>query len=88
MTDLPLASHRGGFTIRPDIARALQRYAAERQPLGDFLMAVLRNDLTDAAMRADEYNGASLPAIVLYCANMLPAECWGSPEKVAAWLTK
>lgn len=52
---------------------------------GDFLQAVLRNDLQDACGRADDYNRWILFDIVSHLYNECPAPCWGSPEKVKAW---
>lgn len=64
----------------------IDRYVDQRVPPGGFLMAVLSNDLTDALGRADEENRANLFAIVNYCYNEIPFTCWGSPEKICAWL--
>ena len=69
-----------------EIERALRSYAIDRQRTGDFLNAVLSNDLTQAALRADARNQFLLSAIMLYCANRLPANSWGDPEKVRRWL--
>lgn len=52
---------------------------------GDFLEAVLTNNLTEAVRRADDHNLEALPAIVRYAYNHIPAECWGSREKIKAW---
>ena len=55
---------------------------------GDFLTAVLENNLRVACERADDENLRNLPAYVGYLYNELPAECWGSKEKVTAWQEK
>jgi hypothetical protein len=65
----------------------LRRYAENRIPPGGFLRAVLENNLREAVGRADLANQAALIEIVKVIYNELPAECWGSPEKVEAWLT-
>lgn len=52
---------------------------------GDFLEAVLSNNLTQSVGRADAENLAGLPAIVAYIYNEIPEGCWGSPEKVTRW---
>jgi hypothetical protein len=49
-------------------------------------MAVLENNLIEAVGRADMINGASIAAIVGYCYNELPRDCWQSPAAVKAWL--
>lgn len=68
--------------------RGLRQYADDHQPVGGFLTAVLSNDLKGAFGRADENNRAAMFDIVSYCYNDIPSECWGSPEKVEAWLSR
>ena len=63
----------------------LTEYVVARQQPGAFLMAVLTNDLADAAVRADHVNRVHLYQIVMFL-HRVSAVCWGSPEKVAAWL--
>lgn len=72
--------------IRPDIKESLDSWGNGSRPMvGGFLMAVLENNLKEAFGRADSYNIQTLGAIVSYCYNHLPAECWGSPAKVLEW---
>ena len=67
---------------------SLSKYAEEHRPVGDFLQAVLKNDLTGAFARADPDNRAALAAIVGYCYNELePGTCWGSPDNYRRWIT-
>jgi predicted nucleotidyltransferase len=74
------------YNIRPDIKETLDRYASQGIPTGDFLAAVLSNNLMEAMGRADSFNQATLPEICSYIYNELPSPCHGSPEKVNAWL--
>jgi hypothetical protein len=90
----------GGYTYHdeladPDPARcpaviveSLKRYADHGVPTGDFLRAVLENDLKEAVGRADHINGPALAHIVSYCYNEIPSTSWGSPAKVEAWIEK
>jgi hypothetical protein len=55
---------------------------------GSFLEAVLCNDLVRAASNADELNACCLYEWAEVLVQELPISCWGSPEKVQAWLTK
>ena len=71
--------------IREDIKEALDNYASFGRPLGDFLTAVVENDLFEALARADSYNRATIYQICRYVYNELPSTCWGSPEKVEAY---
>ena len=65
---------------------AIDRYVEAHRPVGGFLAAVLSNDLAYSFWRADQENRANLFDIVVYCWNEIPAPCWGSPQKVKAWL--
>lgn len=71
----------------PDtIMGGLQRYVEYGVPTGDFLRAVLSNDLRESFGKADETNREALFEIVSFCHNHLPGMCWGSPAKVKDWL--
>lgn len=74
------------FRIRPQMLRAIRRYIGGRRPVGGFLSAVICNDLREAVFRADDENLANLPAFVFYFYNNTPPKCWGSPEKMKAWM--
>lgn len=65
----------------------LDAYVAQRVCPGDFLVAVLENNLREAVLRAaDETTRRSLFGLVIYLSNCVPAPCWGSPTKVRDWL--
>jgi hypothetical protein len=71
-----------------DIIESLQRYEHDGVPTGDFLYAVLTNDLTGALGRADDNNRKVLFEIVQWCYNKLPGNIWGSREAVKSHLQK
>lgn len=52
---------------------------------GDFLRAVLENDLRGAVRRADNDSAAALANVVRWLYLEAPGNCWGSPVLVAAW---
>lgn len=64
----------------------MQRYIEDRIEPGSFLLAVLENDLRWACTNADDVNRHLLYDIVRWLYNNAPGSCWGSPEKVEAWL--
>ena len=64
----------------------IQRYVEQHIKPGDFLMAVLCNNLKEACHRADDENVDLLPVYVAYFYNEAPSSCWGSPEKVWEWI--
>lgn len=65
----------------------MQRYIEDRIEPGGFLTAVLSNDFMEAASLADETNQRYLYYIARWLYNYAPSDCYGSPEKVEAWLT-
>ncbi len=52
---------------------------------GDFLTAMLEQDLYTALFHADRQNYGALREIGLCIYNVLPRDCWGSKEKCADW---
>ena len=69
-----------------DYEESLRAYADQRRPTGDFLAAVLSNDLMDAVSRADEVNKYRLFDICSYVYNNIPACSHGSRKIVNEWL--
>ena len=72
--------------MRPDTLRSLELYIDNQVHPGGFLIAVLNNDLKESFARADDANREDLFAIVSWIYCHAPTDCWGSPEKVRAWL--
>ena len=64
----------------------LRRYIERGIHPGDFLTAVICNDLREAVGRADDTNIANLPAYVAYLHNEVPAIAWGSIKRMQAWM--
>ena len=64
---------------------ALLWYVTTGQPVGDFLHAVLCNDLQGAYAHADDENARALRSIVRWVFNRAPSSCWGSLNHVRAW---
>lgn len=70
----------------PDATMAtLRRYIDHHIPTGDFLRAVLCNDLKGAIVHADASNVIALPAIVRWLLEEAPPLSWGSPGMVRSW---
>ncbi len=65
---------------------ALQDYIDTGNEHGGFVMSVLENDLRGAIGRADMQNLAALKDIIMWLSTHAPSPCWGSPEKVKAWM--
>ncbi len=64
----------------------VRRYVEKRIPPGDFLTAIICNDLCKAVRHADEDNAKQLTAWVRFFYNEIPAIAWGSEEKMEDWL--
>jgi hypothetical protein len=63
----------------------IDRHAKQGCPCGDFVTAVLDNDLKEAFKCADDYNIMHMREIVTYMYNHTPAACQGSKLKRRAW---
>lgn len=74
--------------IEPRFKESIDAYVAAGRPTGDFLRAVLCNDLRESIRRADENALDNLPHIVAYAYWEIPAPCWGNPERVREWSAK
>jgi len=70
------------------VRKALLRYVLDGARTGDFLRALLSNDLQKTFGLADMVNVLSIHALVQWLYNEAPSPCWGSPEKVEAWLAR
>jgi hypothetical protein len=76
------------MTLKRSVVDGLSRYITHRIPTGDFLTAVLENNLLETVSYADNDNILVIPEIVRFCYNNLPSLSWGSPEKVQKWLER
>jgi hypothetical protein len=65
---------------------ALRRYVIQGIKPGDFLTAVILNDLKNAVNRADETNLRLLRTYVQWFYNEAPGACWGSLENMQTWM--
>ena len=71
----------------PDHIRAgFKIYIEDHRLPGDFITACLENNLNRAFAYADGINRERLRDVVLFLHNEAPGNCWGSQEKVKAWV--
>jgi len=73
------------MSLLPRIKDAIDRHVVTGGHCGDFVTAVLENNLKEAFVRADDHNAAHMKDIVAYCYYEIPSTAWGSPEAVAKW---
>jgi hypothetical protein len=67
------------------MADGLKLYVERGILPGDFLTALLSNDLVDAFGRADDNNTAAMRGWASFLYNEMPRGSWGSRATVEAW---
>lgn len=75
-----------GKQVPEHLRGGLERYVDHGVVPGEFLQAVIRNDLRGAVGRGDHASLDGLQAIVGWLHCEAPGGCWGSPEKFNAWV--
>ena len=82
--------HKGyatdGFKIPEYMLGGLERYVMWGLQPGDFLTAVICNDLFKAVGHADSANLINLPAFVKFFYNVAPHNCYGSSDQMRYWI--
>ena len=74
------------FYIPERMMPGIRRYVEHGIRPGIFLSSVIQNNLSGTVGQADEENLKNIPAFVAYLYNECPMKCWGSPEKMEAWI--
>jgi hypothetical protein len=67
---------------------ALLGYINEGNTVGDFLTAIICNDLKEAVGRADLTNMPLIHTYTSFMYNEAPAICWGSKADMDSWINK
>lgn len=75
-----------GYVIPARMMSALKRYVDHGIKPGDFLVAIISNDLKSAIFHADDENLPNLSAYVSYLYLEAPGNCWGSRQKMLDWI--
>lgn len=71
--------------IPEHMVSGLAYYVVNGRPTGDFLRAVISNDLFEAMGRADFSNIEILNEYVLFFVNDTPVGCWGLSTAYKRW---
>ena len=69
-----------------DFSEGLKRYIEHGIRPGSFLSAVLEGDLYEAVARGSDDSLRSIAELVKNITWHLPADCFGSKERVSEWL--
>lgn len=78
----------GNYRIPERMMEGINLYIHQRIKPGDFLTAVIQNDLQGAVFSADRENLANLPAYAGYFFSQAPSRSYGSPEIMKDWLAE
>lgn len=72
--------------IPPRMHPGIINYLVHHQLPGDFLQAIIANNLRAAVERADDENIHLLPAYVSFFYNHAPLGSWGSAKAYKKWI--
>lgn len=64
------------------------RYITDHNPPGDFLRAIITNNLKESFRCADETNQVIIHKYIHWFYQYAPSNCWGSEENYKRWLRK
>lgn len=71
--------------LPPHLRDGMERWIEQGITPGSFLRAVLRNDLKEAVLRADEVSFASLSLIIRWLIIYAPEGSYGSDKVFSQW---
>jgi hypothetical protein len=75
------------YSVLPEhMQEGAREYVELGRSPGDFLRAVLSDQLVSAWQRADGTNRAAMGVWINWLLGEPPLSCWGSPAKVEAWI--
>lgn len=69
-----------------DHIESIERYVQHGIEPGSGTRAILENDLASAVAHCDPESQFLLAEIMKYIYNKTPMECWGSRQRVDAWI--
>ena len=77
------------YTVLPEhLRKGLEEHIERGHIPGDFLVAVISNNLMAALSLADETSKAALDDILQFMWNAAPSASWGSKEFMMRWSQK
>lgn len=71
--------------LPPHLIEGVERWIEHGITPGSFLRAVIRNDLSQAVLRADEISLEALPNIIRWFLNYAPEGSYGSDKVFSQW---
>lgn len=84
--DKNISRYPGEYAQIPEhLMKGMVDFVMRGRVPGDFLTAVIENNLSGAIGRADLQSLSCIKVIVRWFYNIAPGDCWGSPEKLSDW---
>jgi len=80
-----MIDHTNYNKLPEHMRESARRYVQEGVIPGDFLQAVLRNDLVRSFSNADDINIMHIRDWAHWLYNEAPSHCWGSHEALKYW---
>ena len=71
--------------VPPHMRGPLMLWITKAIEPGSFGMAVIRNDLVNALLKADSINRQHLVTIVTWMIDYAPSQCWMDEESIKSW---
>ena len=86
---MPLSHPGVDYSKLPEgLRESARRWIEDRIKPGQFLTAVITNNLLNAFQLADDENLKIIHEIVKWWYNEAPSQCWGSLERFNSWQNK
>jgi len=82
---MPEKDHINYYILPEHCRGGMRRYIEDGVIPGDFLQAVIRNNLVDALGKADDINCSRIMDYGSFLYNEVPLGCWGSKTKMLKW---
>ena len=67
---------------------SMRGYIEHGKDIGDFLYALLCDDIPGAFSKADDTNRDAMYEYVCFLHDEAPSTAWGSPEAVSDWIKR
>lgn len=72
--------------IYDTVQSSIENYYYHGLDPGGFVYHMLSNNLVEAIVRADSWNRLQMYQNAIWLVNKMPAQAWGSEEKVKEWM--
>ena len=83
--ELIVPEHYDGARFPYAMRKAMTDWVLEAVPPGNFLTAVIQNNLREAVCMADDHNVKIIKQYVIWFINRTDRRCWGSIERFVNW---